>query len=163
MSENTTVAVTADAIDESAKESPSSIVSVIESMKSGKATVFSSFKADDFATKMVISSAVSSAEAISDHLGETINLANFIVQPIEMTDENTGELVSVPRVILMDDQNKGYYGISTAILSSLQTMTGILGMPHEWPNPVPVQVTEIKTRKGFRAFNMSPVVAKSGK
>lgn len=161
MSENTTVVAVAD---DSIREGGSDIATVIQSMKDNNVQVFSSLTGDDFDTKITVASAVSSALPVGDHLGTVFELENFIVQPIDMNDETTGEVVSVPRVILLAADGAAYYAISSAVLSSLQTITGIFGMPQTWKQPVPVKVVEVKTRKGFKAFNLTPVkVAKSAK
>lgn len=169
MSENTVaaeivsseIAVADTATDASIFEPGNSIEAAIQSMKENNVPVFSTLEGDDFATKLTVANAVSSAAAVSDNLGRVFKLENFIIQPIDMADEGTGNIVTVPRIILLGSEGEAFYAISQSILSSLQTLCAVMkGMPATWSEPVPVKVVEVKTRKGFKAFSLEAVVEK---
>jgi hypothetical protein len=42
-------------------------------------------------------------------------------------------------------------------MTSLQNITGILGHPSSWEEPLPVVVTEVKGRKGYRFMTIKLV------
>src|SRR5690606_1115300 len=113
----------------------------------------STFSGDDFATKAKVFDAITNPEPISDHLGETIQLANVVAQSVEVADDE-GTLNEAARVILIDADGQAYAGLSDGLLRSIQNLFGILGMPNTWPGPLPVKVTEEKSRKGFKFFTI---------
>lgn len=112
------------------------------------AEVYCSYKTPDFISRVRLAAAISTTESVSDHLEETINLTHFIIQKIEMDDEDTKEKVWVRRTILLDDKGIGYSCISSVIVQRLWTLVGILGKPDEWPEPVKIAITEQKAARG---------------
>lgn len=149
---------TENIVEESAVADIAASSSAIERLKSNNVAVYSSFTGDDFKTKLKVSAALQSAKSIGDNLGKVIELENFIVQGIEIADENTGEVINTSRVILVDTKGESFYGISSGLLNGLENLVGVLGRPADWPEPVKVKVTEVKTRKGFKVFNLETIV-----
>lgn len=94
--------------------------------------------------------AVTNAEPIADHLGETINLVHVVAQAVTVVDEKSGESNDTVRTILLADDGKAYAAISEGLLGSLRDIFGIMGEPNTWPEPLPVQVVEKRSRSGFR-------------
>ena len=134
-----------------------SMRSQVASMSSGNMGVFSTFKGQDFATKKKVLAAMTDAEPIAGHLGETIKLSNVVAQAVEVANEQTGELNDSVRVILVDDKGKAYVGTSDGLFRSLQNIFGILGEPDSWDESLAVKVVEEKSRKGFRFFTIKLV------
>lgn len=145
MAENTEVAV----------HSPAN-AGIVGSLTREGGTMYSSIKSDDFDTRRAVFTAVTSPEKVDEHLGKVIKLANIIVQEIEMEDEQTGKMDLVPRVILMDENNKAYVGMSTGLYRSVQNLIGILGEPSTWPAPVPIKVVQAKSSRNsmFKFFTV---------
>lgn len=133
-----------------------SLTEDIDRLKRGQVSVMSSFTGSDRATQISVLSAMSSATPLDDVLGKEFKLANFVVQGIEMPDEETGELREVPRLILVDDSGKAYHAISQGVFSSLKNITAIMGMPGavEGMWPVKVKAKREKTRKGYQVFTL---------
>lgn len=128
-----------------------STTSAIASLAEGKQTVFSTIDGTDFASKLAVLDATTNSLALSENLGKRINLANIVVQAIEMTDEDTGELATVPRTILIDADGTAYHAISKGVFRAVENIIGIVGAPKTWPNPLPVVVAQegTGTRKYF--------------
>ena len=145
--------------NEVATVSDKDTAAIVASFQAPGETVFSSITGDDFASKVAVISAMSNAEKLADHLGETINLRDFVIQRISLTDENTGEVVNSIRTVLIDDNGTAFAAVSNGIVSVLQNITGVLGMPAEWPAALPVQAVEERTRKGFRVTTLKMVPA----
>ena len=145
--------------NEVATVSDKDTAAIVASFQAPGETVFSSITGDDFASKVAVISAMSNAEKLADHLGETINLCDFVIQRISLTDENTGEVVNSIRTVLIDDNGTAFAAVSNGIVSVLQNITGVLGMPAEWPAALPVQAVEERTRKGFRVTTLKMVPA----
>jgi len=131
----------------------SSLRGQLASMGKGDVGVFSTFAGDDFETRVKMLDALTDPAPISEHLGETIKLANVIAQAVEIADDD-GVVNETVRVILVDDEGNSYAALSDGLFRSIQNIFGILGQPHEWPNPLPVKVIEAKSRKGFRFFTI---------
>lgn len=120
----------------------SSAANAIQSLADGKQTVFSTITGDDFTAKMTVLNATTASKPLSENLGKKINLANVVVQIIEMADEQTAELRDVPRTILIDADGTAYHAISSGVFRAVENILGILGKPHTWPAPVAVKVLQ---------------------
>lgn len=111
---------------------------------------FSTIKGTDQASKRASLAAMMNSEPISEHFGETIQLRHFVVQRVQVADDNTGELTDQPRVILIAEDGTAYHAVSSGLMSSLRNIIGALGEPDTWESPLPVQIVEEKSRKGYR-------------
>lgn len=125
----------------------------ITRMQSGQVNVYSTVVGDDFAAKLQVLTAVTNAVALAEHTGEHIDLTNIVIQPVELDqrDNNgnaTGVKVTVPRVILIDENGTAYFGFSPVLLKGVETFLGVLGMPHTWPEPVGMKVVRGKAKIG---------------
>lgn len=140
-------------VHESANTGGMTAAEKIDALASGAATVFSTFTGDSQADRLRIYDAISTAEPIADHLGETIMLANAVAQLVEVADEQ-GELQSAVRVILVDADGSAYAAISDGLYRAMVNLFGLLGSPSTWTDPVAVKVVEQRSRKGFRFYTI---------
>ena len=85
---------------------------------------------------------------ISDCIGETINLANIVAHPIQLVDENSGELIETMRMVLVDDQGTSYEAVSTGIVNAVARILQIFGQPDTWQAPIKVKPVQKGTRNG---------------
>lgn len=104
---------------------------------------YSSLAGADFETALKVAEAESNAVSLSDHLNETINLENVIIQEVTLNDvdEKTGEIkgtTQAPRVTLIDADGTSYSATSVGVFSSVRQALQRLGEPANWPNPIPV-------------------------
>lgn len=125
------------------------VAAAIQGLNSG-AGFFSTVSGDDFESKLMVAEALTSSVAIDQNLGKTIMLANIIVQPVELTNETTGEVETAPRIILLDADGTAYHATSVGLLSSVRNILASLGSPSKWPKPVAIQV--IKEGQGTRQY-----------
>jgi hypothetical protein len=134
----------------------------IQEFRSGDAGIMSTFTGDDFfSVAKEQLAATSNSIPISDHLKETILLDNFVIQPVEIPNEKTGELSQSARVTLVDSTNKkSYHGTSMALVNSLKQIVAALGnrLPGDWAEPLPIQIQEEKSRSGYRFFKIVVVL-----
>jgi hypothetical protein len=119
----------------------------IAALNNGNA-VFHTFQGADFDTKVAVLDAMTNSEAIADNIGTVIQLANVIVQPVDMANERTGKTESQPRIILVDAEGKAYHAISGGLFRSLQNIFGILGKPESWNGPLPITIERLKGKQG---------------
>ena len=84
----------------------------------------------------------------SDCIGETIALANIVAHPIQLVDENSGELIETMRMVLVDDQGPSYEAVSTGIVNAVARILQIFGQPDTWTAPIKVKPVQKGTRNG---------------
>lgn len=128
----------------------------IASVQAGRTvSAYSSFQSDDLDTRKVVYTALSNPAQVADHLNEVIKLANIVIVPVELVNENTGAVEVAPRIALIDDKNKAYSGTSLGLKSSVDRLRSIFGEPSTWPAPLPVKVVEQKGSKpGYKFFTI---------
>ena len=147
-----------DAVEEAAANSAvgsTDVVKAIQGLNNPDSAFYSSIKGDDFDTNLKVAAAITNSTPIDDILGQTINLKNFIVMPVDLQNANTGEVTTAPRVILIDDADNAYHATSIGLLTALRNLVAALKMePSEWPKPVPAKVVEQKGNNGFKFFTL---------
>lgn len=126
----------------------------INRLQSGNVSVYSTVVGDDFEAKKTVLNAVTNAVPLQDNIGKHIDLVNVVVQSVELNERDgqgnyTGQMITAPRVILIDADGTAYYGISPVLLKGLETFMGVLGQPSTWPEGgVGMKVTREKARVG---------------
>ena len=161
---------TADDIEEAAVE-VAAVRSEIANISSGVSSlglndVIYSGPMESFSDKLALladmNTSIKFSEFISKHPGEIINLTNYAVQRVDLTDDETGEVTAAPRVFLMGKTDNGdsivLSTISRGVLNSIGQIGALLGVPSSWPEPLPVRPTQIEGRGGNRIFTLVPVV-----
>lgn len=107
-----------------------------------------------FEGKVKLYSALQNAEKLSDHLNEPLHMVNAVAQSVQVTDEQTGEMTSTARVIIVTDDGKAYSATSPTLLAGLNTMFGIFGTPNTWEKPIAVKVVERRSRRGYKFYSI---------
>lgn len=92
---------------------------------------YTSITATDLATKKLVYAAVTSAESLKDHVGETITVVDVLSQPIADVDKN-GNVEEYTRITLIAADGTAYSASSTGVLNSLNTAFKIFGPPAAW-------------------------------
>lgn len=135
-------------------------VAAVQSLAAGSNSVFSTITGNDPAARLAVFTATTDSAPLAENLGKVINLANIVVQVIDVTDENSGEISTVPRTILIDQDGTAYHAVSNGVFKSVENLLGIMGLPEQWGGPVPVKCVQGGT--GTRKY-MTLVPAKPGK
>lgn len=100
-------------------------------------------------SKAKIFNAVNSPEKrISDCIGETIHLKDIVAHPIQIVDDETGEVLKTMRMVLVDKNGVGYEAVSTGLVNAVQRILQIFGQPETWEKPIPVKAVQKGTRNG---------------
>lgn len=130
--------------------SQAEVLAAVQAMGQG-GMVYSTFDADDLDSKKRVLNAITESEPVADHLRETLNLKDFVIQAATMIDDQTGEERDVLRTILLTADGKAYHAISDGLFKSLQNYTAVLGHPSTWPaEGIAVMVDEVRSRRGYR-------------
>lgn len=115
---------------------------------------FSSIQGEDRETKIKQYNAINGSEnAISDHVGEVLEITDMVAHAITLEDEVTKEDVNALRVVLLDKDGNAYHAVSQGIVSSLQKIIGTVGQA-PWTPALKMVPYEQKTRKGFKTLTM---------
>lgn len=127
---------------------------IIAGLNTGVA-YFSTVTGDDIDSRMLVLDALIDPQPIVENVGKTINLQHFIVQPVELADQNSGEVVTAPRVVLIDADGTGYVGTSVGLLSSLRNILAALGDIKLTDLPgggLPIAVSQQRSRNNAGTF-----------
>lgn len=85
---------------------------------------------------------------ISDVIGEVINMKDILAHNIDVVSEETGELMTALRVVIIDAEGISYEAVSQGVSNSLQRIMDIFGQPNTWESPIPVKAVQKSTRNG---------------
>lgn len=124
----------------------------------GNGSFVSSFDTTTDKGKIKVFSVLQTSERLEDHLNEPFNLKDVVMQNVEITDAQTGEITPQVRTILVADDDSCYSAVSTQLVSSLRTMFGIFGQPNTWKKPIKVQVVQKRSRAGRNFYEIDPVL-----
>lgn len=96
-------------------------IDLVEQLKNPGAGFYSSITDDGTRkSKIAIFNAVNGAdESVADHIGEVLDIVNVVAHPVELTDEETGEIINCLRTVLVDKNGKTYTAVSQGITSAL--------------------------------------------
>lgn len=136
---------------ELATVSPNTLGSEIANMSKGNLGIFTTLTGDSFETKATLMDALSNSLPVSENLNKVINLANVVVESVDMANEQTGEIAAQPRIVLIDADGTAYHAISGPAFRDVKRLLGIMGHPSTWSAPLPVHVRQdgTGTRKYF--------------
>ena len=132
---------------------PSGIVAEkISGLHNSGQMIFCTFDASTAEGKARLYAAISDSEQLEDNLNKTIQLVDIVGVPASVTDDATGEIREVLRLVLIGKDGKRYSAISDGLYSSLQNIMAIYGPPGLWDAPLAIKVVSGKSRRGFRYF-----------
>lgn len=130
----------------------------LQALQSGSSPMHSTMPLDTFDEKRAALSALNNAVSLddADMVGKPFNLVHFIAHEVSIGQPD-GTSVDANRVILITDTGDAYAAVSSGIVSSLRRVTGLFGPPATWPEPLPVQVNQRKTRNGFKVLTLDVI------
>ena len=108
---------------------------------------FCSLKAETPQEKATLFRIMNSPEKrISDCINQTILVKDVYCEVVQVTNKETKEVNTCPRVVLVDKDGIGYQSVSFGIYGSLKKLFQVYGVP-TWEEPVPVKVIQISREK----------------
>lgn len=118
-------------------------------MTVNKALSYCSFDTSSPAGKARLYNAMSNPdERISAHINEEIVVVDVYAEMIDITNEDTGEVTSCPRVILIDPNDTSFVAVSTGIYGDVKRLLQIFGEPSTWEKPIHLKVKQVQIKKG---------------
>lgn len=95
-------------------------------------------------------------ERLSDNINKVIEAKDLYCEIVNCTNEETGEITSCPRIVIIDKNGVSYQCVSIGIYSALKKVIQVYGTP-TWETPVKLEVKQIT--KGSRKMLTLNVVA----
>lgn len=103
---------------------------LVQSLTNPGEEMFCSVKPTSREERIALYNAVNNAsEHLIKHVNEKIKVKDVVAYPVKLEDENTGEMFTALRVVLIDNNNKSYACVSQGIVNSLKRIFSIVGMP----------------------------------
>lgn len=108
---------------------------------------FCSLKTGTLKEKAAFYNATSNPDhKVGDYINKVIRVKDIYVEAIELEDEETGEAVSAPRIVLIDTEGKTYQAVSRGVFNSLVRLINTFGQP-TWEEGLPLLVRQISLGK----------------
>lgn len=106
-------------------------------------------------TAIKIYNAISDTEQLRDHVNEVLNIVNVMAHPLELLDEESGEITTAIRTILIDEDGTAYAAVSEGVRSSITRLVQICGQA-PWEQPLRLTAVEKSTRSNamFRVLTL---------
>lgn len=84
---------------------------------------------------------------IANFINKRIKVVNVLVEVREIMNVDTGEIDTVPRTVLIDDNGKAYQATSKGIFTALKNAYEVFGKA-PWEPPLEIEVKQVAVGKG---------------
>ena len=111
--------------------------------------MYCSIHADTQEDRLDIYEAVSNSLSLDDMVGKVVEVESVIIQPVEMTDNATGEIMQRNRIVLITPKGDAYGCTSTGVETSMKTLFSIVGCP-PWNPAIKFEVVKKQGRNGYK-------------
>lgn len=91
----------------------------------------------------------SKGEKLGDYVGNILEVSNIVVQGCKFTDEETGEVTSGSRLILVGPEGQIYKSTSRGMLRAAVQLVEMFGTPDQWGEPLTITIERVPLRKGY--------------
>lgn len=109
-----------------------------------RTTSYCSMTADTPESKATLYNAMNNPEKrIKDCINEVISIKDVFVEVVTLHNDETGEVTTAPRTVIIDENGVGYQAVSMGIFSALKKLFQVYGEPFNWEYPVKVKVRQI--------------------
>ncbi len=91
---------------------------------------------------------------VADFINKQIKVANILVEIREILNEDSGEIETAPRVVLISDEGKAYQAVSKGIFSAVKNAFEVFGAA-PWDPPLEIEIKQVALGKGsMLTFNV---------
>ena len=111
--------------------------------------MYCSIHAETQNDRLDIYEAVSNSLPLDDMVGKVVEVENVIIQPVEMTDNATGEQTVRNRIVLITPKGDAYGCTSTGVETSMKNLFAIVGCP-PWSPAIAFDVVKKQGRNGYK-------------
>lgn len=82
-------------------------------------------------------------EKLKDHINEIVKIRHVYMEPVCVTNKETGEVTNAPHIVLIDDSGTSYECTSYGIFNCLRKIFQAFGLPDTWEFARPFMVKQI--------------------
>lgn len=121
---------------------------IIASPQNEQRPTFCSFHPDTPEEKAKLYRAMTNPDKkVSDCINQAFQLADVYIELVEMTQEDTGEVRQVPRVVLFAADGTTYAATSQGVYNAIQRLSLVYGPPSWKTAPIPVVIRQIQIQQ----------------
>lgn len=116
----------------------------------GAGAIATSIKADPTdreASAKLFNAMNNPGEKISNHINETISVQDYLIEMTEITSDETGEIVTVPRVVFVDTKGTTYQAVSVGMANVLKKLVMVCG-DAPWKPALKLKIKQQATKRG---------------
>ena len=148
MTENTELAVNT----KNDKIIPITIQNIIGQQAGAMITSLQAKPGDRAAAVKMFNAMNNPSEKISSHINEVIEVSDFLIEMISIEQQDvygdlTGEIGTVPRVVLISPDGTSYQAVSKGIANVVRNCTQSAG-PAPWNPPVQLKIKQVPVGRG---------------
>ena len=104
---------------------------------------FTSLKNETKEEKAVLYKAMSNPDRkLGDCINQVIYAKDLFMETVEMTNQETGEITTCPRIVIIDKDNVSYQSVSFGIFNALKRVISVFGSP-TWEEPIALKVIQV--------------------
>ena len=108
--------------------------------------------------KLLLKISQNADDTIANNLDKEFYLANVFIQRYEKVIEETGEVETKTRTILIDKDNHSYASASRGLYNSIKSLIALMGTPDNWEEPILVKVVEKGIKNGGKTYVIEPII-----
>lgn len=110
--------------------------------------------AEDIQSKATLYNACANPAKLSDKINLPIEMIHFYVEIIQCVNKESGELVNVPRVVIIDKYGNGFQAVSVGIYNAIKRIVAMFGNPASWDSPVTIMCQNVDLGGGQHTYNL---------
>lgn len=123
----------------------------------GTGESFCSMKAETMEEKKKLYKAMTAADKkVGDCINQKISIKDVFMDIFDIANEETGEVESVPHIVLIDSEGTSYEAVSKGVFDSLKNLVQIFGSP-TWEDPIDVIVKQRTIKNGHKMLTLDLV------
>ena len=120
----------------------------VEELKASHNVMFCSVNQDAEGSKALVFKAMNNpSNRVADFIGKRIKIKDIFVESVDIENEETGVIDTVPRIVIFDDNNETYEAVSRGLFNALQKLISVFGMP-TYDEPIEIEIKQKAVKKG---------------
>lgn len=84
---------------------------------------------------------------VAEYINLSINVCNVLIEVSEVVNEDTGEMVRAPRVVLIDENGESYQAVSIGMFTAVKNAFRCFG-PAPWEPPLVFDIKQKPVKNG---------------
>lgn len=84
---------------------------------------------------------------VADYINKDIPVANILLEIAEIVNEDTGEVIRAPRVVLIDPDGNSYQAVSIGMFNAVKNAVRCFG-PAPWDPPLTFSIKQKPVKNG---------------